>query len=119
MDVDFDDFIVEHKGLRVTWEWIGEGWNGDYNPDNPDDDPLLRFSCDRFDVDSMDWVGMEDASYCTRLPISTPTRHLAIASAIILEEIDTDSSYKKALEHLSWFCPEDFNKEMLDEQCVV
>ena len=102
----FDELILEQGGKRVTWEWIGEGWSGDYDPGDPEDKPLLRFSCDR--LEDGEWEGMENASYCTQLPITTCRRHLAIAASIILEAIDTDSSYKRDLEHLSWFCPEDF-----------
>lgn len=106
VDTTFEDFTVEHKGKRVTWEWIGEGYEGDYNPDNPEDTPLLRFSCDQL-VDG-NWEGMNDASYCTQLPISTPRQYLARGAAILLEAIDTDASYKRELERLSWFCIEDF-----------
>ena len=28
---------------KVEWVDIGEGWNGDYDPDDPDDTALLRF----------------------------------------------------------------------------
>ena len=115
--ISFSDFIVEHNGYRVTWEWIGEGNDGDYNPDDPEDQPLLRFSCDKYTdrdedgnlIDS--WEGMENASYCTQLPITTPKQYLARGAAIILEAIDTDKSYKRELERLSWFCLDDFSKE--------
>jgi len=111
---DFDDLILTQGKHRVTWEYIGEGWSGDYDPNDPEDTPLLRFSCDEFgavdpdnDASPWEWYQMDDASYCTRLPVTTPTRHLARAAAIILEAI-RDVNYKKELERLSWFCPEDF-----------
>jgi len=108
-NISFEEMTLEQSGLRVTWEWIGEGWEGDYDPDESEgfkDTPLLRFSCSKL-VDG-EWEGLEDASYCTQLPITTCRRHLAIAASIILEEIDTDSSYKRALEFMSWLCPADF-----------
>jgi len=112
-NVSFVEVELIWKSMRVTWEWIGEGNEGDYNPDDPEDTPLLRFSCDHYIItDDGDgyWEGMEDASYCTQLPVDTPMRHLVKAAGIIMEAIDTDSSYKRELEHLSWFCPEDFDK---------
>ena len=30
-------------GRKVEWIDIGEGWSGDYDPDDPDDIALLRF----------------------------------------------------------------------------
>ncbi|TRZ50083.1 MAG: hypothetical protein D4S01_07430 [Dehalococcoidia bacterium] len=117
MTEEFDEINVDDGKHRVTWEYLGEGWAGDYDADDPDDTPLLRFSCDvRRHVDGTKahpvrgnpWEGMDDASYCTRMPITTPKRVLCQAAGIILEAIDTDGSYRKELERLSWFCSQDF-----------
>lgn len=105
MDISFDELILERGDKRVTWEWIGEGWSGDYDETDKEDTPLLRFSCDER-VDN-DWQPLNDASYCTRLPVTTCTAHLVRGAGIVLEAIQ-DISYKKNLEHLSWFCPDDF-----------
>ena len=67
---------------KVEFSDIGEGFNGDYNPDDPDDVSLLRLdiqvrpshemaepgysSCDD------GWVPMRRGSYCTNVPSSTP-----------------------------------------------
>ena len=108
IDLCFKEIVTlnRKRNRRVTWEWIGEGWSGDYNEDDINDLPLLRFSCDR-KIDGQ-WEQMEDASYCTRMPISTPIQTLARAAAIILEAIE-DVCYKKRLEELSWLEPLDFN----------
>ena len=108
MDISFEELILEHANKRVTWEWIGEGWSGDYDETDQEDTPLLRFSCDER-VDD-DWVSIDDASYCTRLPITTPTAYLVRGAGIVLEAIQK-SSPKKRLEELSWFCLEDFEKQ--------
>ena len=97
---------------KVVWEYIGEGWSGDYNPEDSEDTPLLRFSCYEcdehgFTMDADAWRQMDDASYCTRMPVGTPVQVLARAAGIILEAIE-DVNYKKRLEELSWFCPDDF-----------
>ncbi len=39
----------------VMWDYIGEGFTGDYNPDDPEDWPLLRFTV---------MVRNPDALYC-------------------------------------------------------
>jgi hypothetical protein len=106
MAKEFKEIEVICGDKRVTWEYIGEGNEGDYNPDDPEDTPLLRFSCDKM-VDGA-WEGMENASYCTQMPINSSRRDLLIAAGIILEAIDTDASYKRDLERLSWLCTSDF-----------
>jgi len=104
-NISFDDIELSSGGKKVVWEWIGEGWNGDFNPEDSDDVPLLRFSCYHFL--NGDWQQMDDASYCTRMPISSNRFHLVKAAMIILEAIE-DCNYKKRLEELSWFEPQDF-----------
>ena len=120
---EFTEVQVEHGDKRVTWEYIGEGESGDYDPKDPEDTPLLRFSCDRrvnpdtgIGSTGDPWEGMYDASYCTQLPTSTPLTVLLRAAGIIFEAIDTDASYKRALEGLSWFCLDDFDKADEDDE---
>jgi hypothetical protein len=116
MDISFEDLTLERGNKRVTWEWIGEGWSGDHDETDPDDTPLLRFSCSEF-VRSMEnrpagfekeWQALDDASYCTRMPVTSNIADLVRGAAIILEAIEQDRSFKKRLEELSWLCPEDF-----------
>lgn len=110
MDIAFNDLTVEHGLNRVTWEWIGEGLSGDYNEKDKEDVPLLRFSCDKYDIDTGIWNPLDDSSYCTRLPITTPIRFLAIAATILIEAMNDESNTKKEFERLSWFCLDDFEK---------
>lgn len=115
-EVSFTDVEVVRGNHKVVWEYIGEGLSGEYNPEDPTDTPLLRFSCYEYihrDNEGHiidDWEQMNDASYCTRMPPTASLRHLLIAAGIILEAIE-DVCYKKRLEELSWFCPEDFKEK--------
>jgi len=106
-NLSFKDYIVYNKNgsLRVVWEWIGEGHESDYNEDDPDDEPLLRFSCDK--IEDGEWVGMDNASYCTQLNIKTPKKYLKQGAKEIIDAIEHES-YKRRLEELSWLCIEDF-----------
>ena len=103
---EFDEVEVIIGNKKITWEYIGEGQCEYYNPDDPEDVPLLRFSCDEM-IDG-EWQQMDNASYCTGMPVQTPKRYLLIAAGIIYDAINTDGSYKKELEYLSHFCPDDF-----------
>lgn len=109
-ELSFKELEVKKGALKVVWEWIGEGNECDYNPDDPDDVPLLRFSCYRKTGKGnkwSDWEQMDDASYCTRMPINSPKKYLKRGAEIILDAIEHES-YKKRLEELSWFCISDF-----------
>lgn len=115
-NLDFQDVELIYRNKKVVFEWIGEGNDGDYNEDDEDDIPLLRFSCDerkyydrgdeRLEDDGV-WEGMEDASYCTQMPINTPMKVLIRGMALVMEAIQ-DINYKRRLEELSWMKPEDF-----------
>jgi len=62
---EWRDFEVgDPGGLHLVWEYIGEGNEGDYDEDDPDDVPRLRASLYQGE-DAID-----DASYCT---LATPT----------------------------------------------
>lgn len=111
-DTTFIDLILERGSKRVVWEYIDEGFSGDYNEKDPTDQPLLRFSCYEYSIGSItdnvvaEWVQMDDASYCTRIPVGASTRSLARLAAVILDVIQ-EPDYKKRLEELSWLGPED------------
>lgn len=100
--------------FKVLWEYIGEGLSGDYNPEDEEDYPHLRFACYKRPEDHVkgefEWEQMEDASYCTCLPISTPKTILKLASDEIMKELN--GCYKKPLEKLSWLSLEAFQKEL-------
>jgi len=126
-EIAFKDIVVENRDLRcrVTLEWIGEGNSGDYNPEDPNDCPLLRFSVSRwykagespkshFTDYAHDWVfdgdecvQVSDASYCTQLDARAPLAKLAKAARIIMDHVEghvaSETRIKKLCEELSWF----------------
>ncbi len=121
--------------VAVVLEDIGEGWHGDYDPDDPDDEPLYRFSVyvqvdpesgapltaaqARSGVDAT-WEAVEDASYCTQLPCSVSPALRIRATAYLLEAFhdvlatSPTTSVKKLGERLSWIKPTDFPATPLD-----
>ncbi len=96
--------ISESDGVRVEIEDIGEGISGDYDENDPEDIPLVRFyiSC----LVNGEWEELEDASYCTQLPATLDENLLKVATDIILEEVKDrileGHSIKKICERLSW-----------------
>lgn len=112
--LDWLHLEYEEGGVRVCWEDIGEGICGDYDPDDPDDIPLLRFYVDIFRDGK--WEEVEDASYCTQMPVTTPKPTLDRALRFLHAEYkDALSGYpytsvKKLGERLSWISPDQFEE---------
>jgi hypothetical protein len=90
--------------VRIDWVNLGEGFDGDYDPENPDDVNLLRFDAYRFDGN--DWVEVEDSSYCTQVPANTNhatlRRILSSFMDYIYDDIVSVGKSKRKCEQLSW-----------------
>ena len=110
---------IEDETIKIEFNNIGEGLCGDYNPNNPNDINLLRFDAYVSNPDgdkeyNTDWLPIDDASYCTRLPVNTPIDILKKKIKHIHTEYRNKiSSYedylygpsvKKLGESLSWIC---------------
>ena len=111
----YTDVIVEYSTdqnkYRLEWVYLGEGYDLDFDPDDPDDEPLLRF--DVYVWDDGGWNGeISDTSYCTQNNVKTSADDLIMMGRNILmdfaEAWDDGSSGKKILERCSWITPNDF-----------
>lgn len=92
--------------VKVEWEDIGEGVNGDYNPKDPDDIPLLRFYVSV--LRDGYWEEKEDASHCTLFP-ATANNEMQLAGLRVLMDRfydvlhdNVDASVKKLGDEMSW-----------------
>ena len=122
------DLELIEGNVKVCLENIGEGACGSYDPEDPDDEPLLRFSVfgnrtaiekelgrDAFDHAwegfgcDEEWVALADASYCTNIPATLPEADLRALLALLMEEVKgpvcDGNSIKKLCERLSWISP--------------
>ena len=93
-------FELTANGGTVEVDDIGEGLSGDYDPEDKDDIPLLRFTVLK------DNEPVEDASYCTQVPTNvTITEATKILGAImneVAEPLEQGYSIKKMCERISW-----------------
>jgi len=96
--------------IKIEFEHIGEGWSGDYDPNDPDDTPLLRFTV--YKLDGGQWNEIENASYCTLFPDDTPDviqlKGLQIIMDVIYFDATTEQGIKRKCQALSWLGPEMF-----------
>ena len=76
--------------VKVAWIALGEGWNGENDPGDPDDEELLRFDFFRRERDGdtglYTWVAVEDASYCTRFPVKATDAQKQAGLEYLLDE---------------------------------
>jgi len=97
----FEGVITITKGERckVELEHIGEGYNGDYDPKDADDAPLIRFTV--YDGEE----AMDRGSYCTNVTANAPEPALtkfADGMATVLQYIiETEGSIKNVCENFS------------------
>ena len=116
------DVEVRRDDVIVTLEWIGEGWDGDYQDDDPEDCPLLRFSVYRAITDPQDprhdRDEFSDASYCTRIPATVPQNTAQQLAVYILDTVYEPAhdghSIKKLCERLSWIEPTWLTQEVAE-----
>lgn len=93
--------------VLVEFEDIGEGWNGEHEENDPADQPLLRFNVYRMEDGA--WAPVDDASYCTRVPVDTPDKTLDKLLLILMDRVydlvADGLSVKQLCEELSWIEP--------------
>ena len=106
MNWNNSDVLVIKRDVRVTLKWIGEGWSGDYDPNDKEDEPLMRFCVER--KVAQRWEAVDGASYCTRIPADiSKERKIDLAQKImdmIYAAVKSPGrlSPKKISESLSW-----------------
>ena len=99
---------IQGKKVRADWYRAGEGFCGDYNPNNPDDEELLRFDIYYREDENAEWKEVEDASYCTFVSVDDDEETKEFHLIHIWKEYndvlfhDTTASVKKLGERLSW-----------------
>lgn len=125
--------IGDSEKVKVEIEWLGEGWDGDYDESNPDDKPFLRFSVYKleggyFETGSTKdpyWESIDDSSYCTLMPATCSPSMVMRAAKYILGNVEQrvleGLPIKKTCEGLSWIKPGWFRKhtEKDDEEDIT
>lgn len=88
--------------VKVEWSELGEGHDGDFDPEDPDDIELLRF--DFYALVQGEWVAVSDASYCTQVPVATSPEVRQTLLAVLLSQ--AAPSIEEALDRLSDEAPD-------------
>lgn len=96
--------LIQNDVMVELHDETCEGWNGDYDATDPNDELLLRFDVSR--LVNGEWEPVDNASYCTQLPASTSSDKIAKALTSIMSEVSDavrgGFSIKKTCERMSW-----------------
>lgn len=115
--------FVAKEGYQVEVDWAEEGWDGDYDPADPQDEPLLRFwvsvndtviSTGDFDYeiednepDEQGYYAVRDSSYCTAVPANKDlAEQLANYLCTQIVGITNGADLRQECEMLSWTSPD-------------
>lgn len=104
MELDSTELELIRDRVKVSLVNLGEGVSGDYNPDDPEDENLLRFDVSVFE--DGEWQEVRDASYCTNIRADLPEERLRFHMNFIMdhvyENVMSGKSIKRLCEELSW-----------------
>lgn len=107
--------------VMVGWTELGEGIDGDYNPGDPEDVELLRFDVSR--LVNGEWEAIDDASYCTQVPVSATPEQRTKGLQLIMDEVyewaSQGYSIKKPCERLSWISLESIETGKIERSWVL
>jgi hypothetical protein len=113
LEEEAEECIVKGD-LKVAFMNIGEGWSGDYDPSDPEDNNLLRvyISLRGGEAGYPEWDEVEDGSICTSLPVETApeTRRRILEIVFAQAEVAVSREEKRISRHvmdeLSYVNPE-------------
>jgi hypothetical protein len=110
--------ISDDGMVLVEWTDLGEGIEGDYDPTDPDDEPLLRYDAyirmeggDKdeglefsFYRDLIAWGTCDNSSFCTNVHANTPDAVLHSLAKDMANELSLviHEGWKSRAQQLSW-----------------
>ena len=97
---------VQVGNIRVGWAYLGEGYDGGYNPDDPDNQQLLRIDLVTFG-EVGDTCEEIFESTCTQVQTCTNPALLIAGALMALREVkepwETGNSVRRLVEGFSWW----------------
>ena len=113
-DINIDSEKIPELNVSLNWE-CGEGCEGEYDSDDPEDSPMLRFDV-YYEGELVD-----NGSQCTRLKATDNKNLLIEATKIILSKVEDCSfgglswaggDFKRTMERLSWMGIDEYKGEI-------
>lgn len=100
--------VAESKNWRVVFVNLGEGYRGDYDPQDPEDVNLLRVDVHEWAPLLQAWLLPQDFSACTCIPADETDEALDILGAWMLSELECGKyTLKECVTRFSWVSPDE------------
>jgi len=107
--------------VMVEWTELGEGIQGDYDANDPDDVELLRFDISK--KVSRSWEAMDDASYCTQIPVTATAQQrfklLETIMSHVYDNVTAGKSIKRICEELSWLSLDSLKSDKIERKYIL
>jgi hypothetical protein len=102
---------ITRRNIKIDWVDLSESIHGgDWEEGNPEEEAMLRFDVYSRKRKNAPWEPVEDASYCTLVPATTPRPILNKLLEYLMDEYEPAIvggwSVKKLGERLSWINPD-------------
>ena len=78
MNQTYETIVRERGPVRVAWVCLGEGYNGEYDPKNPEDELLLRFDVAVKNDDTGTFTTVESRCTCFAAKASEKDKEAAL-----------------------------------------
>lgn len=92
--------------MRASWVCLGEGASGDFDPEDPEDQELLRFDLEFLEDGDSEFQEVPNGSCCTNVALPVSKAELENGLEYILNALpnpyDPEVSVKGICEELSW-----------------
>jgi hypothetical protein len=102
----FKEIVVKSrkvKGLSVSLNWdCFEGNEGDFDAEDPQDEPLLRFDVSMRLGSRGLYQELQDSSFCTQLTAYDDRKLLTKAAQVILKEAEENCTVKRGVFEYHW-----------------
>lgn len=85
--------------IKVDIEWLGEGRDGDFDPADSEDIPLVRFTVYDYAREEGDEVY---DTYCTQVPATMPLIMLESFACAFARRLNDEDSWKRLVQEWSW-----------------
>jgi hypothetical protein len=93
------------EDIKVVWGFQDEGWHGDYDEDDPEDEPLLRFYTEHWNKEKEEWEEVPKGSYCTQFADTASDVKKKEALEYLAQRLYDayhDGTLKRTAQQLSW-----------------
>jgi hypothetical protein len=98
-----DEIVLTGAEHRVSVSWQQEGRDGDYDPEERYDQPLLRVDVD--ELRGGEWIEARDATFCSQIPAYAPRDTIRQFAEMVLDTLNREGAARRTCERMGQIEP--------------